>query len=95
MQILDRLITGLIWLYGAACVLAIGFAIVGVYGLFGQELAPLSAIFAIVLAAPLVALIDFGPSEAPEFVYLGFIVVSMAVNIVVLMLVRRLVRRYG
>ncbi|PWV99118.1 hypothetical protein DFR52_104410 [Hoeflea marina] len=79
--------------YALAALASLALAVVGVNGLFGLEPDPFASIFAMLLAMPWFLLIDFGPAAVPELAAFAMLVLGMAVNLGILLGLRRLMRR--
>lgn len=90
---LGKLLTVIIWVYGLAALASLGFAVVGVFGMFGVEPDPFASIFAMLLAMPWFLLIDTAYADNPELWSFALLVTSMALNFAILLGLRRWLRR--
>lgn len=87
-------VTGAIGLYGLACVAAMVLMAVGTMGLGGVEPDGLAAVWAIVLALPWsLAALALLPDEVPPLAGAGVVVAGMAINLGLLILGRRWLKR--
>ena len=87
-------VTAVIGLYGLACAAAMALMIVGTMGLWGVEPDGLAAVWAILLALPWsLAGLALLPDEVPPLVSAGVVVAAMAINLGLLVLGRRWLKR--